>query len=103
MENPTLRRVKYRNQVNTNINRMQECKDRNEQDQHPAPKLRVSAEKTTLEFVAELLCVWIFKKYWLSGGSYWNLVHIDKTKHYDLMTVVENAKNNILAYRSHLF
>lgn len=42
-------------------------------------------------FIAQLLGVRLFKKYWPYNGSFWNYQHINPNNKYDLESVIRNA------------
>lgn len=57
-------------------------------------------------YIAELLGVKTFKKYWLVFGSYWNKTHINPKNEKDLLTVIDNTyfhtRNHIIIILSEI-
>lgn len=100
---PNLRRVNQKTAINT-TNTSTSSSNADDHPNNPPPtKLRVSAEKTSLEHVAELLGVRLFKKYWIFGGSYWNENHIDKNNPCDINSVIFESRQHISSYKQLIF
>lgn len=100
---PNLRRVNQKTAIST-TNTSTSSSNTDDHPNNPSPtKLRVSAEKTSLEHVAELLGVRLFKKYWVFGGSYWNENHIDKNDPHCMSSVIFDSRQHILSYKQLIF
>lgn len=53
--------------------------------------------------ICRLLGVRTFKKYWVSGGSFWNKNHIDPSKNTDLQKVIDDSWDYTRQHTGQLF